>query len=174
MSPRRCSSIPRSQRWRRPDAHWLNPVGFSFALAGLGQLLIQPFKFLFFGRGWTNESGGPPLFEPSLKVEGDIGHIKASHPVHSGSADFQLGHDLRQAFFAELLRPAQLTRRLLCFGTAQYIILSSLASGCCRHAIELRSFVAALVLPHSTFRLYMQKDLLLTHQEPTNQPGPDK
>ena len=27
MSPRRCSSVPRSQRWRRPDAHWLNPVG---------------------------------------------------------------------------------------------------------------------------------------------------
>ena len=76
MSPRRCSSVPRSQRWRRPDAHWLNPVGFSFALAGLGQLLILPFKHLFFEGGRTEESGGPSLFEPSLKVEGDIGHIK--------------------------------------------------------------------------------------------------
>jgi hypothetical protein len=31
---------------------------------------------LFFGRCRTDESGGPPLFEPSLKVEWDIGHIK--------------------------------------------------------------------------------------------------
>jgi hypothetical protein len=51
-------------------------VGFSFALAGLGQLLMLPFKLSLFGRGRTNESGGPPLFEPSLKVEGDIDHIK--------------------------------------------------------------------------------------------------
>jgi hypothetical protein len=34
------------------------------------------FKLLLFRRGWTEESGGPPLFEPSLKVEGDIGHFK--------------------------------------------------------------------------------------------------
>jgi len=65
--------------------HWLNPVGFSFALAGLGQLLILPFKLLLFGRGGTDESGGPPPFEPSLKVEGNIGHIQASRLflVHS-------------------------------------------------------------------------------------------
>jgi len=65
-----------SHRWGRPDAHWPNPVVFSFALAGLGELLIMPFKPLLFGRGRTNEPGGPPLFEPSLKVEGEIGHIK--------------------------------------------------------------------------------------------------
>jgi hypothetical protein len=53
-------------------------VGFSFALAGLGQLLMLPFKLLLFRRGRTEESGGPPLFEPSLKVEGDIGHFKTS------------------------------------------------------------------------------------------------
>jgi hypothetical protein len=51
-------------------------VGFSFALAGLGQLLIPPFKLLLFGRGRPDEPGSPPLFEPSLKVERDIGHIK--------------------------------------------------------------------------------------------------
>ena len=68
---------PRSHRWCRPDAHWLNPVSFSFVLAGVGQLLILPFKLLFFEGDRTDESGGPPLFEPSLKVEGDIGHIKS-------------------------------------------------------------------------------------------------
>jgi hypothetical protein len=38
--------------------------------------LIPLFKLLS-GRGPPGESGGPPLFEPSLKVEGDIGHIKS-------------------------------------------------------------------------------------------------
>jgi len=67
-------------------------VGFSFALAGLGHLLILAFKLSFFERGRTDESGGPPLFEPSLKVEGDIGHIQPPDfaLVHSGSADLQL------------------------------------------------------------------------------------
>jgi hypothetical protein len=55
-------------------------VGFSFALAGLGQLLIPPFKLLLFGRRGTDESGGPPPFEPSLKVEGNIGHIAFPGP----------------------------------------------------------------------------------------------
>ena len=74
----RGASVSRSHRWCRPDAHRLNPAGFSFALAGLGQLLMLPFKLLLFRRGRTEESGGPPLFEPSLKVEGDIGHFKTS------------------------------------------------------------------------------------------------
>jgi hypothetical protein len=33
---------------------------------------------LLFRRGRPDDSGGPPLFEPSLKVEGDIGHVKTS------------------------------------------------------------------------------------------------
>jgi hypothetical protein len=41
-----------------------------------GQLLILPFTLLLFGRGRPDESRGPPLFAPSLKVEGYIGHIK--------------------------------------------------------------------------------------------------
>jgi hypothetical protein len=51
-------------------------LGFSFALAGQGQLLILPLKLLLFPRGMKHESGGPTLFKPSLKVEGDIAHIK--------------------------------------------------------------------------------------------------
>ena len=106
-SQRACSSVPRSHRWCRPYAHWLNSVGFSFAHAGLDQLS----SFLFFGRCRTDESGGPPPFEPSFKVEWDIGHIKASHPVHSGSTDFQLRHDLRQASFCRTApnRPTKIT-----------------------------------------------------------------
>jgi hypothetical protein len=67
-------------------------VGFSFALAGQG-LLIQPFKLLLFGRGGTDESGGPPPFEPSLKVEGNIGHIQASRLflVHPAALTFSFG-----------------------------------------------------------------------------------
>jgi len=61
-----------------PDAHGLSPAGFSFTLARLGQLLILPFKPLLFRCGRTEESGSPPLFEPSLKIEGDIGHCKTA------------------------------------------------------------------------------------------------
>jgi hypothetical protein len=52
-------------------------VGFSFALVGLGLLLLT-FRFWLFGRGWirSQKPGGPPLFAPFLKVEGDTGHIK--------------------------------------------------------------------------------------------------
>jgi hypothetical protein len=52
-------------------------VGLSFALVGLGLLLLT-FSFWLFGRGWirSQKSGGPPLFAPFLKVEGDTGHIK--------------------------------------------------------------------------------------------------
>jgi len=67
-------------------------VSFSFARAGLGQLLILPFKLLLFPRGRKHESGGPPLFKPSLKVEGEIGHINPPDfaLVHSGSVEAQL------------------------------------------------------------------------------------
>jgi hypothetical protein len=56
-------------------------VGFSFALARRGQLLILSFKLLLFRRGRrirSVESSGPPLFEPSLKVERDIAHNQNS------------------------------------------------------------------------------------------------
>jgi hypothetical protein len=45
-------------------------AGFSFALAEIGQLLILAFKLLLFRRSRTDEPGGPPLFEPSLKIGG--------------------------------------------------------------------------------------------------------
>jgi hypothetical protein len=69
---------PGSHRCCRPDAFWLNRLDFSFAIAAQDQLLILPFKLLLllFPRGRKHESGGPPLFKPSLKVEGDIAHIK--------------------------------------------------------------------------------------------------
>jgi formate hydrogenlyase transcriptional activator len=38
----------------------------------------------------------------------------------------------------------------------------------------MRSFVAVLVPPCSTFRLGMQRDFLLTHEDPTNRLGPDR
>ena len=96
----------RSRRWCSPDAYRLDTVGFSCAPAGFGQPSILPFKLLLFGRGGTDESGGPALFEPSLQVERDIGHVKPLHfaPVQSGSADLQLWLDncidLRQALVA--------------------------------------------------------------------------
>jgi hypothetical protein len=70
------ASVPRSHRRRRPDAR-LNPAGFSFALVGLGLLLLA-FRPWLFRRGWTRseESGRPPLYAPFLKVEGDTGHDK--------------------------------------------------------------------------------------------------
>ena len=63
-------------------------MGFSFALFGLGLLLVAfrhwPFRRY---RIRSDESGGPPLFAPFLKVEGDTGHIKTPGlpPVHRGS-----------------------------------------------------------------------------------------
>jgi hypothetical protein len=64
------------------------------------QLLIRPFKFLFFGPVRTDESGGPPLFEPSFKVEGDISHIKPLLLlIPAGRQDDCI--DLRQALVTE-------------------------------------------------------------------------
>ena len=50
----------------------LNPAGFSFALAGRGQLLILLFKPMLWSCGRWNrpkKSGGPPPLEPSFKVK---------------------------------------------------------------------------------------------------------
>src|SRR6516164_11332785 len=69
------ASVLRSHRGCGPDARRLKPLGFSFAFVGLGML---PFRSWLFRRGWirSEESGGPPLFAPFLKVKGDTGHIK--------------------------------------------------------------------------------------------------
>jgi len=60
---------------------WLDhPVSYCFSLARRVQLLILPFQ-LTFRRGRrirSGESGGPPLFEPSLKVERDTAHHQNS------------------------------------------------------------------------------------------------
>jgi hypothetical protein len=74
-------SVPRSHHCGRPEARRLIPVGFSFALAGRARQLILPFKLMLLGRGRrirSQESGGPPPFEPSLKVEGDTAHNQTS------------------------------------------------------------------------------------------------
>jgi len=66
-----------SHRWGRPQARRFDPAGFSFGFGGCGKLLILPFKFLLFRRRRWNrsrKSGGPPLFELSLKVQRDIAH----------------------------------------------------------------------------------------------------
>jgi hypothetical protein len=60
---------------------------------------------LFFERGRTDESGGPPLFEPPLKVEGDIGHVPCTLPRSIPAAlSFSFGQDdsidLRQTLVA--------------------------------------------------------------------------
>jgi hypothetical protein len=71
----RAAPVPRSPRWggsehRRPDK-----VNYRFGLVRRGLLLSLPFKpTLTCGRRGLEESGGPPLFEPSLKVEGDSAH----------------------------------------------------------------------------------------------------
>jgi hypothetical protein len=52
-------------------------VDFSFALARRDRLLILPVRLMLLARGQrirSQKSGGPPPFEPSLKVEGDIAH----------------------------------------------------------------------------------------------------
>jgi hypothetical protein len=81
FAERRTSSVSRSHRWCRLDTRAPNPASSSFALAGCRLLLNLRFELLRFGRvriRSEEEFGGPPPFEPSLKVEGNIGHIKAS------------------------------------------------------------------------------------------------
>src|SRR5229473_7830975 len=53
----------------------LNPAGFSFAFAGCGKLLTLPFPMLL---ERARKSGGPPLFEPSFKVQRDSTHNQSS------------------------------------------------------------------------------------------------
>ena len=55
------------------------PAGFSFAFAGRGELLMRllPFKAML-PLGHARKSGGPPLFEPSFKVQGENAHNQSS------------------------------------------------------------------------------------------------
>ena len=71
---------PHSHRLHRPDGRPPDLAVFSFAFAGCRLLLILRLKLLRFWRVLilSEQFGGPPLFEPSLKVEGNTGHIKAS------------------------------------------------------------------------------------------------
>jgi len=68
---------PRSLRCYRPDVRPPEPADFSFGFAGCRRQLLR-FKFLRFGRGRADESGGPPLFESSFKMEGDTGHVTSA------------------------------------------------------------------------------------------------
>ena len=75
----RGASDPRSH-WRcRPQARRFNPAGFSFGFGRFGKLLLL--LRLAWGRRWWSrptKSGGPPLFEPSLKVQGYNAHNRNS------------------------------------------------------------------------------------------------
>ncbi len=55
------------------------PAGFSFAFAGRGELLmlLLPFKAML-PLGHARKSGGPPLFEPSFKVQRENAHNQSS------------------------------------------------------------------------------------------------
>ena len=53
----------------------LNPAGFSFAFAGCGKLLTLLFPMLL---ERARKFGGPPLFEPSFKVQRDSTHNQSS------------------------------------------------------------------------------------------------
>jgi hypothetical protein len=57
----------------------LNSAGFSFAFAGCGKLLTLPFPMLLpMLLERARKSGGPPLFEPSFKVQRDSTHNQNS------------------------------------------------------------------------------------------------
>jgi hypothetical protein len=79
--PRARGSGPRSHRRCRPHARRFNPADFSFGFGGFGKLLLLR---LALGRRWRSrptKSGGPPLFEPSLKVQGDDTHNNSGFSV---------------------------------------------------------------------------------------------
>ena len=72
---------PRSHRRCRPQAHRFNPACFSFGFGGFGKLLLLR---LALGRRWRSrptKSGGPPLYEPSFKVQGDDTHNNSGFSV---------------------------------------------------------------------------------------------
>jgi hypothetical protein len=70
------ASVPAlTHRCYRSQACRFSPAGFSFAVVGRGELLLLPFKAMLLSeRARGLKSGGPPLFAPSFKVQGDIAH----------------------------------------------------------------------------------------------------
>src|SRR5450631_3292898 len=79
------ASVPRSHRRCRPQTCRFNSAVFSFGFAERGQLLILPFKLtLRRGRHRPQKSGGPSLFAPSLKVQGDDTHNNSGFSVIPG------------------------------------------------------------------------------------------
>jgi hypothetical protein len=87
----RGASDPRSHSRCRPQARRLNPAGFSFGFGRFGKLLLLLLRLALGRRWWSRptKSGGPPLFEPSLKVPG-----YNAHNLNSGFAVPPLCDDL--------------------------------------------------------------------------------
>jgi hypothetical protein len=72
-------AIPGRPLTRRRPKGQLNPAGFSFAFAGCGKLLTLLFPMLFpMLLERARKSGGPPLFEPSFKVQRENAHNQSS------------------------------------------------------------------------------------------------
>jgi hypothetical protein len=67
----RGASVPRSHRRCRPQARCFNPAGFSFGFGGFGKLLLLRLALGCRWRSRPTKSGGPALFAPSLKLQGD-------------------------------------------------------------------------------------------------------
>ncbi len=76
----RGASVPRSRSRCGPHARRFSPAGLSFAVVGRGDwLMLLPFKaMLLLERAGGRKSGGPPLFEPSFKVQRENAHNQSS------------------------------------------------------------------------------------------------
>ena len=99
-----------------PEGRRLIPVGFLSPLPG--RLLILLFKLMLLGRGRrirSQESGGPPPFEPPLKVEGELlitktpGLSPRSGLIGPQRAVFVKGPPCESALASRLLEPTDWT-----------------------------------------------------------------
>jgi len=66
------------------QARRLSPAGFPFRFGGRAELLTLLFMVALFGRGFwrlPRKSGGPPLFAPSLNVQGEDTHNNSGFSV---------------------------------------------------------------------------------------------
>ena len=84
-------SVPALTRRRYgPPARRFSPAGFSFAVAGRGELL-QRFKAMLRSEGARGrKSGSPALFAPSFKVQGNTTHNQNSWFVVAPGLEPQL------------------------------------------------------------------------------------